>query len=211
MLEADWPDGSMWHGDFPRLVGQVNDLERRPVAGVRVWLQGTQDTVTTHADGSFPFPYLYPGFYVVVASDSALAEQGVGRTVPTRVPLLAGGDQAYELRLHPRSEVLPLICPANSYKPGTGVLMARVLNSDGTPASNAVVEVVVEQLIIASDTIARPQVRRGTAGDDGRFVICGASLTRPLVVRATLGGESASVAVDMWKDEVASLTLYLKP
>lgn len=211
VLSAEWADGAKWHGDYPRLVGQVNTLARVPVPRARVWLQGTQDTVTTAADGSFEFPYLYPGFYVVLASDSALAEQGVSRTVPARVPLLQPGDAAYELPMHPRSEVLPLVCPAGSYKEGTGVLMARVLNADGTPAANANVEVAVEQLIIANDTIARPQVRRGTAGDDGRFVICGASMTRPLMVRAALGSDTVSVAIDQWKDEVASLTLYLRP
>jgi hypothetical protein len=211
VLSAEWTDGMKWHGDYPRLVGQVNTLGRTPVPRARVWLQGTQDTVTTRADGSFEFPYLYPGFYVVLASDSALAEQGISRTVPARVPLLQPGDAAYELPLHPRSEVLPLVCPAKSYKEGTGVLMAHVLNSDGTPAANANVEVTVEQLIIANDTISRPQVRRGTAGEDGRFVICGASMRRPLVVRATLGTDSVSVAIDQWTDEVASLTLYLRP
>lgn len=210
VLSAEWADGARWHGDYPHLVGQVTGLRHEPIAGARVWLRDTPDTVTTGADGSFEFPYLYPGFYVVAASDSALAEQGVSRMVPVRVPLLRPGDAAYALEMHPRSDVLPLICPANSYKPGTGVLMARVLRSDGTPASAARVEVVVQQLIIANDTVSRPQVRTGTAGDDGRFVICGATMKRPLVVRASLGGESATVAVDAWKDEVASLTLVLR-
>jgi len=79
------------------------------------------------------------------------------------------------------------VCPANSYKPGTGVLLARVFDSHGSPAAKADVVVEVEQLVVAGDTITRPQARRGLAGEDGRFVICGISRERPMIVRAYKG------------------------
>lgn len=207
-----WPSGMEWHSaDLPRAVGTVVDLKGAPVAGAVVWMAGTRDTVRSAADGTFHFPYVFPGIYAVFASDTVLAMEGVSRTVVSRVALFAPGEQEVTLHYHPRSEVLPLVCPANSYKPGTGVLMARVFTSNGEPAANARIEVEVQRILVAGDTIVQPQIRRGEAGEDGKFVICGAMRDRPMIVRAYKEKESAGVAVDEWKEEIATVSLVLRP
>lgn len=208
---ARWSNGTTWHANVPRATGLVTDSAGAPAAGIKVWLQNTKDTATTDAVGAFFLPYVFPGIYVVVASDPVLASQGIGRTVPARVGLFDPGDVELRLRMHSRDEVLPLICPAGSYKPGTGVLMANVLEPDGTPAAHARVDVTAQQLVIARDTVTRDQQRIGETDDNGKFVICGASRERPLAVRASRGGAEAVVVLDRWQDEVATITLVLRP
>jgi hypothetical protein len=89
--------------------------------------------------------------------------------------------------------------------------MATVHNANGTPASGARVEVETQRAIVAGDTVMQPQKSAGNAGDDGRFVVCGAALDQPLRIRAVKGDESAVVSIDTWKDEVIATTLVLKP
>jgi Carboxypeptidase regulatory-like domain len=205
----DWGDGTKWNADLPRFSGVVVDPQGARVTGARVWVRGSIDTTTTGADGTFRLPYMYPGKYVVLASDSTLAPLGIARTVPTPVQMYAPGIWDLWLTFHPRSAVLPLVCPAKSYQPGTGVLMAKVTFADGTPASGALIDVETKQTIVIGDTVTRPRRTIGEAGDDGRFVICGAALDQPMLVRATKGASSASATVETWKDDVISVTLVL--
>jgi hypothetical protein len=193
------------------VTGVVTNLQGEPVPVAVVWLRDGRDTAYTNELGRFALPYVSPGIYTVLASDSALAGEGISRTIATRIQLFSAGDHALALRLHPRSEVFPLICPANSYKEGTGVLLAKVQMADGSPAATARIEVETTQLIVVGDTLARPSIRRGEAGDDGRFVICGIDRTRRLVVRAFKDKEAMGVALDNWRDEVAPVTITLRP
>ena len=208
---AVWPDGTRWHADLPRIVGHVDDLSGQPVSGAVVWLRETHDTVRTNADGRFELPYIFPGIYVVQASDSVLAAEGIARTVPQRFGLFNSDEARAILKYYPRADVFSLLCPTNSYKAGTGVLLAKVIDSHGDPAAKAEVDVEVQQLVIAGDTVARPQVRRGETGEDGRFVICGVTRERQVILRAFKGSEAAGVAVDHWREEVVSVTIALKP
>ena len=148
---------------------------------------------------------------MLLASDSVLASLGISRTVPAPVQLDKPGNWDVWLTFHPRSAVLPYVCPAKSYKPGTGVLMATVNNANGTPAAGVRVEVETQRAIVAGDTVMQPRKSAGNAGDDGRFVVCGAALDQPLRIRAIKGDESAEALIDKWKDEVMATTLVLKP
>ena len=58
--------------------------------------------------------------------------------------------------------------------------------------------------------MAAPIRRIGETGDDGRFVVCGAGLDRPLRVRGVKNGLTGEAQVDHWIDEIAILTIVLK-
>jgi hypothetical protein len=208
---VDWGDGTKWNADLPRFTGVVVDLSGARISGARIWVRDGSDTTISGPDGSFRMPYMFPGKYVVLASDSTLAAQGISRTIPVTVQMFAPGIWDLWLTLHPRSEVLPLVCPAKSYVPGTGVLMAKVTDAHGNPASGAHIEVETKQAIVVGDTIMRPRRSSGEAGDDGRFVICGAALDQPMTIRAVKGTDSASATLDKWTDDVVVFTLVLKP
>jgi hypothetical protein len=92
--------------------------------------------------------------------------------------------------------------------------MARVMGIDGHPVASPHIEVESPETVTLRDSaiaLARPLHRSGDGGDDGRFVICGAALDRPLLMRATKGDARAQAVIDKWKDEVMVLTIVLKP
>jgi len=214
---AIWPDGSHWNLGLSKIVGVVVDQSGGRVPRARVWFNGGRDTVVADSEGVFRFPYEFPGNYVLVASDSVLAAQSIGRNIPTRVFLTETRDIAVQLILHPRSEVLPLVCPSSSYAPGTGVVFARLVYSDGSAADHAQVQVETSARLAlkrdtaaARDTIDQPLRRLGESGDDGRFVVCGAGRDRPMRVRGVKNNLVGEATIDQWTDEIASLTIVLK-
>jgi hypothetical protein len=211
VASAEWADGTRWHGDVPRIVGTVVDMAGQPVVGARVWLRDGTDTLRTAADGTFQFPYDFPGAYVVLASDSALAAEGLARSAPVRVLVVAAADYDVTLVLHPRSEVFQLICPPNAYHPGTGVVMARVVDENNAAIARPVVAIETSQLIVAGDTITRIVRREGQGGDDGRFVVCGASLDRPMAIRASKDQRSATRLIRQLTGDLTSVTVVLRP
>jgi hypothetical protein len=197
--------------DVPRFVGVVTDESGARVAGARVWVRDSRDTTTSAADGTFRLPYRGSGLYYVLASDSALAPDGIARTLPTPVKLKAQGTWDVWLTFYPRSDVLPLMCPEKSYVPGTGVLIASIVGQDGEPISGARVEVEARQAIVVRDTVYRTRSSTGVAGDGGRFIVCGAALNEPLTVRATKGILTGTGTVTTWNNEVERMRLVLKP
>jgi hypothetical protein len=206
---ADW-SGNVLADSVSRFTGVVVDTAGKRVAGARVWMRGMPDTAVSSADGSFSLPYAAGATYVVLASDSTLATQGVARTVPKPLNLSKPGNWDVWLTFYPRPTVLRLTCPENAYKPGTGVLLARVVDEKGEVVPNAIVDVEARQAIVVGDTLYQPRRSRGEAGLDGRFVVCGADLHQPIFLRATDGTKTATGAVTEWKDEVYTLTLVLK-
>lgn len=209
LVAADWDNGLHWHGAFPRAVGTVVDSAKVPVPGIRVWLESTGDTVSTDASGHFVLPYVLPGIYVLSASDSVLAGAGVARVVPQTIAMTRAAEYEARVVLHSRAEVLALACPANSYRPGTGAIFARVVDSTGSPVGDAQIDVAALQQIVANDTVSRAVMRSGKSGADGRFVICGADLHQPLGIQAIKGGHAATAIIRTWGDGVIALRLVM--
>jgi hypothetical protein len=211
VVSAVWPDGKRWVNDLPHIEGTVADPAGEPVRDALVWLANRRDTVRTDSSGHFEFAPGPPGLYHVYASDSALATVGISRALPVEAIVLASQGAKLDLRLLPRAKIFPSICPARSYTPGTGVLMARVVDSLGVAVPLARVDIESTPKEETSPTATPTQTRTGVTGDDGRFIICGAQLDRRLVVRVYGRDSGAGVAIDRWGDEFLSLTLELRP
>jgi hypothetical protein len=211
IASAIWPDGKRWDSNLPTIRGRVVNADSTPVANAIVWMFDRQDTVRTDAAGRFKFAPLEPGLYRVVASDSALAVEGIFRSLPVSAVVLASQSADITVLLHPRAEVFPTVCPANSYRPGTGVLFARVVDATGTPVSDARVEIAMQARGDTTGKALPGQTRLGVTGEDGRFMICGADRERRLIVRATKDNRGAGIAIDRWGDEVLSLSLTIRP
>lgn len=210
IADAVWPDGKHWAGNLPSIQGTVIDADSIPVANAVVWTLDRRDTVRTDAAGHFKFPPMEPGLYRVVATDSALAVEGILRSLPEPAVVLTSQSADVTVLLHSRAEVFPTVCPSKSYRPGSGVLFARVVDSLGAAVPSAQIEI---ETTARGDTTTRAragQTRIGITGDDGRFVICGADRSERLVVRAFKGTRGVGVAIDRWGDEVLSLFLTIR-
>jgi hypothetical protein len=157
---------------------------------------------------------VFPGVYTVFASDSALAKQGVSRIVPIAVSLTGmalSGDRRLQLRMHPRSEVLAMMCPPRSYAPGTGVVTGHVVDEDGVSVPSPRIDIEARQFVVVGDTLTRT-IHSQTEGDEnGKFAVCGAAMNQPLTIRATKDGNSAGVMINRWGDEFVPVTIVVKP
>jgi hypothetical protein len=186
----------------------LTDGVGNPVVGARVWMVKTSDTVTTDAGGRFSLPYVLPGVYAVLATDSALATSGLSRTSHYWVFVDRDHDAEIRLLFHPRSEILGQLCQGQSYQEGTGVVLGRVISDGGTPRANAKID-VWRQIKSGNIELFR-QEPSGAAGADGRFVICGVPLTQQLRIRATDTRDSGEIIIGEWKDEVMVATLVVR-
>jgi hypothetical protein len=210
LAAAEWPDGTAWRGSLPRVSGVLVQDDGSPAAGARVWMLNTSDTVTSGRDGRFVLPYVLPGIYYVLATDSTLAPWGLSRTAWTPAVLGRNSDANLRIRYGARTTAFSAACPGpEQYHPGTGVVLARVVDTSGAPVGNARVD--VWQGVSLADTTSRNPDRGGESSDDGGVIICGAALNRSLRIRATRGQESATVSVDAFKDELFVATLVLRP
>jgi len=194
---------------FPRIVGTVVDSADHPVAGARVWWREGRDTATTNAEGKFEMPRSPPAVRALVASDSALARLGIARTVPLLV--LTHGTRDFSVRLiyHPRTDVMPLLCPTRGYRPGTGVVLVRVVTPSGEGVPDADVTVFLDSA--TANLPGAGHAKPGRSDSSGYFSICGVAVGHPFQVRATKGGSVGSAAIEKWSDEVMSLVVVVTP
>lgn len=205
LISASWDDGSEVHESLPRVVGQVVDTAGKPVAGIRVWARETHDTTVTDSSGKFHLPYTKPGSYVVVASDSLLATQGIARTVPSEQLLFGQHDFETKLVLYPRDAVLRLICPPGAYRPNTGTALVHVTDAQGNPVSDARVWVGAAP----PSGVTQANDSRGSADPQGRFSVCGASLDHPLEIHAAKGGIVGDAVISQWTAPLMVLEIRL--
>jgi hypothetical protein len=208
VASVQWKDGSLWHGSLPRITGVLTDGAGSPVERARVWMVKTSDTVTTNADGRFELPYVMPGVYAILATDSTFAASGLSRTSRYWVYVDRDRDADIELVFHERAEILQQLCVGQSYSAGAGVVIGQVIRAAGLPAANAKIE-VWRRIKSANVELIRHD-SSGTAGEDGRFIICGAPLDQQLRIRATYTRESGEITIDKWKDEVFVVTLVVR-
>jgi hypothetical protein len=156
---------------------------------------------------------MFPGPYSVSASDSVLAREGIARVAPRRVILLTTGHSDVELEYYPRATVFQSICPTNAWRPGTGVLSVRVVDSLGAPVSGARVEVATETANLArvlNEKQPLPPARIGVTDARGRFMVCGANHEDRLVVRAIKGSATGGIGIARWGDEFMAVTIPLR-
>ena len=208
---ASWPDGSRWQGDLPHLRGVVHDPSGAPVADAVVWLRDRPDTVRTGANGRFDFPPMAPGAYTIYVSDTTLARQGIGRDVPKYALVFADAAPEMSLTYYPRADIFKSVCPARSYKPGTAVLLATVVDAAGKLVPHAEIQVEFRDPAGTDTTSSQRALRMGEAGFDGRFAVCGIAEERAMIVRAFKGRNAGGVAVERWGDDVAAVTITLRP
>ncbi|MEP6732351.1 MAG: carboxypeptidase-like regulatory domain-containing protein [bacterium] len=208
LASAQWPDGSAWHGLLPRISGILADSAGTAIAGARVWMAKTNDTVVTDPNGRFSLPYVLPGLYAVLATDSVLAAGGLSRTAYYWVYVDRGRNAEVRLLFHPRSIVLSQLCPGASYREGTGVVLGQVVGVGGIPVVNARID--VWRRIQANNIELFRQEPGGAAGTDGKFVICGTPLDQKLRIRAHDANDSAEFTIEKWPEEIVVKTLVVR-
>ena len=109
-------------------------------------------------------------------------------------------------KLPPRGLLLRLLCVGQSYAPGTGVILGRVLDPDGAPAPKLGV-----QASWASNPNEKANVLKEVeTRDNGHFAMCGVPLGQDVRVRASTRHTAGDVVVHI-RDNATPVLLTLRP
>jgi hypothetical protein len=142
---ATWSDGFHWDASLGSLRAVVVDDRARLAPGVIVRLRDTDYLETTNARGVVEIPYLLPGPYIAVVTNSTL--QRLGITLPTTLTFTASRDSLTERRLSlPRPEdfVLGSCLGGVSAPTEQRQLSMRVVDASGKPVANATVDISLD-------------------------------------------------------------------
>ena len=194
------------------LRGSVFDSTRMaPLGTARVFLDGTQFSARSDADGSFTLGDVPEGTYTVSVLHPRFDSLGVKPPVET-VTLRAGEPAMVRLAAPSTPTILGQICTADERAPRTAALRGRVVDAmTGGPAVDAEVAVSWTRLVDGGARPAMAEERRGTRTDaDGRYKLCGLPEGARLTVRARRDGRvSSSGQALLPPDELSVLDLAI--
>lgn len=206
VASARWADGKSWRAPLRRIEGRLVGALGRGLAGVRVWIEDTPDTVTSDSSGTYAFDAVLPGTYLVLAADSALAPVGViqGRRA---VDVRAGDHLEASILIIPPRMVVGNRCRDQSMPPHSGAVLGRIVDESGAPVADASIRAAWRP---PGDSGASGEKRKRSVktDDEGRFAICGMPIGADVTMHAASGSRSADTR---WSQrELMALSLVLR-
>src|SRR4029453_15818248 len=87
----------------------MDTISNRPIAGITVALEGTDDSTRTAMDGTFDLPFITPGSYTIVLRHPALDSLGIQHLART-VEVDAGKAEPLMLRFPTNAELAARMC-----------------------------------------------------------------------------------------------------
>ena len=167
--------------------GVVFDSTRMaPLETARVFLDGTQFSTRSVADGSFTLGDVPEGTYTVSVLHARFDSLGL-RAPAEPVTLRAGEPVTVRLAVPSMATLVARTCTSNEHTPGMAALRGRVLDAvSGGPAVDAEVTVSWNRLVTGSvrGTSVSEERRLIRADADGRYTICALPDGVRLTVRA---------------------------
>jgi hypothetical protein len=153
----------------------MDTVSNKPIAGITVALEGTEDSTHTAIDGSFELPFIPPGSYTVVLRHPALDSLGIQHLAQT-VNVDAGKATALRLAFPSNEELGFRMCDATLDFARHSIIRFIVIDQAGRPLANA--PVVFSRIPIGEggkpvlDSVASFNV---TLDNRGGFLGCGLS------------------------------------
>lgn len=180
-----------------------------PLPDARVFLDGTQFSARTGADGTFRLDDVPPGTYSVSAIHPRFDSLGV--TPPTATVMLSAGETASARLAGPSpATIAARLCPADELRRGQGILRGRVLDSEsGKPAGDVPVTITWRTLERTAGPTRVGEPRLATRTDaEGRYAVCGLPADVVLTAHAALrAGRTASIDVKLAAGTIGVLDL----
>lgn len=152
----------------------MDTVSNRPIAGMTVALDGTDDSTMTAMDGSFELPFVQPGSYTVVLRHPALDSLGVAHLART-IDVEAGSSPPLALRFPSYDELAERMCNARIDFERRAIIRFLVRDqSSGRPLANT--PAVLSRVPLGADgkTVADSAVAYDITLDaQGGFLGCG--------------------------------------
>jgi hypothetical protein len=214
LARAAWPD-AQWKGKLGQIRGRV--IERgtgRPLANVRITLDGTSDQVVTDTTGSFTIDELLPGPYTLRAADTVLAEFEISqsRHVPVEISREKPLDVQFEWPTI--ADVIQNLCREERGPPGAAIL-GRVTSADGWPIWEVVLSAAWQadfQIAADRSIFFRRVSRSDRSNSKGVFSLCNIRREERIGIRATFAPNVfTDTTVVLGKDEVFTILRLTRP
>ena len=190
VVDATWPDGTAWKADIAGLGGRA--VERgsgAPIGGALVTIEGSSDTVTADRSGVFTMAPLPPGLYALNVTDTTLSDFLRPRTVNRDVRIGRDVVAIGSLEFSSQAALETGLC-RDQRGGGVSTLLGRVTDGDGSVVRDLVLEGTWQADYAFGRTAAVEitEARRTMEVDErGNFVVCRATLDRPVRLRLRLG------------------------
>ena len=174
----------------------LDSLGIEPLAGARVGMVGSNQTVFTDENGEFVIRGLTGGRYQVSISHPSVEEVGF-RPPPIVEEVVEGQVTAVQFRMPAKSDVVFEACRGESQEDGSAAVLGQVVDRRGRALPGATVSLTWE---IFRETLGGvPQQAdvlglQATADADGYYRICGVPENQLLTIRG--GFEDTETAGD---------------
>jgi hypothetical protein len=205
IVSARWPDSTRWEAPLARARVKAR-LRRSDTAAAGIYLRfaGTDYWAETDANGVADFKSLEPGPYFVTVADSVLVDLGLKPDTIAHFLAIRDSTVSTTVGIRRTAEYVLDRCLADHKSAAKdGLLLGRVVSTDGSPVKSATVS-------LRSPGSTDP-VYTMTTGEDGMFSACFGSARRgetyTILARAPDGATDAQTRT--FKDTVTSVKLVL--
>ena len=209
VLQAKWQDGTNWREEPTGITGTVTQRDgATPISNALVTLTGTADTTSTDDRGEFSLTTtMVPGRYSVVVADTTLGAFAMPRTESRVVDVRRGQVTELRAQLLSARDAVAQICRGQKLLQGTTTIAGRVILPDGSPPSDGVVRATWQSGYgTAGDIVSIASAERSiTLDSEGRFLLCGVALERPVNLRLTSRAGIADTTVRSYETLLKSV------
>ncbi len=201
VARARWEDGRTWIAHLGNLTGIVT-RDRRPAPGQVVTLAGTDYTAVSDSAGRFTIPDLAPGPYSVAVADTLLSSIDIA--LKTQVSFVAARDSTVTVAFEAPTaeEYAAQMCSRQLPDAGHALIVGRALLPNGTPVSNADVEVG----LVADAGVQ--QVQKDRTDGRGLFHLCNVPLGAKVLVRVEYDSPRISLSASDVRDVIHSVEAW---
>ncbi len=208
VLSAHWPDGSHAESSLGVVTGLVRDPDGRPLAGVRVGLDGTQSAAETDGSGRFVLSPVVPGRYGLDVVDSAYAPFIDPRRAQQTIAVGRDTLRVGTIAMRARARAVSRLCDDDASTPShSAVVLGTVTAASGRlgPGTNLAVSwTYVEAGNSTPQTSGTIEV---TPSNDGRFIVCRVPFGAKLALHLVRGDSTlASTSAVLGDDAVQQVT-----
>jgi hypothetical protein len=208
LAHARWPNGDVWNASLGTLNLRAVTRDGKPASGVHLRLEDTHYEGLTDVEGRLEISDLVPGPYQVMVVDPRTAVLNL--ELNTGVRFVAGRDSvvARTMILPTADDTTAKRCVASrrfSVRDSVRIL-GRVMQSDGTPASDVKIVMALERAGERPNPVATY-----TTGPDGLFQFCEPGLEIGMAVSITASGRQLNQPLRIVRRITEQLTIIRVP
>jgi hypothetical protein len=168
----------------------LDSLGTEPLAGARVGMVGSNQTVFTDANGQFVIRGLTGGRYQISISHSSVEEVGF-RPPPIIEEVVEGQVTGVQFRMPAKSDVVFEACRDESQEDGSAAVLGQVVDQRGRALPGATVSLTWERFRATLGGVPQQADVLGlqaVADADGYYRICGVPENQLLTIRGGFDG-----------------------